>query len=100
MHSLQNKLPAKLKSDPKKQHQRSMLGWCMCAGDVQAYLDLPHPATNPNCYPIASTSAALGLQQPVDSAVWTPINACLLVFMLVAVRVATYMALRRKTTQL
>ena len=72
----------------------------LCAGDVQASLDLPHPQSNPNCLPVSSTQHALGLGQGVDSTAWTAINGCLLVFMLVALRLLTYLALRHKTTQL
>ena len=67
---------------------------------MQSFLDLPDPANNPRCFPVSDTARALGLPQPADSSTWTAINACLLVFMLIAIRMLTYIALRRKTTQL
>ena len=75
---------------------------CMqcCSGDVQLFLDSSNPQSDPNCYPVSETSRALGLPQDVNSHVWTPINACLLVGMLVVIRLLTYVALRHKTGQL
>lgn len=67
---------------------------------MQTFSDPSDPQNNPNCYPVTSTSRALGLPQEVNTHVWTPINACVLVFMLVLIRLLTYMALRHKTCQL
>ncbi|KAK9803713.1 hypothetical protein WJX73_005190 [Symbiochloris irregularis] len=69
-------------------------------GAVQTFSDPPDPQNNPNCYPVPNTSEALGLPQQVNTHVWTPINACALVGMLILIRLFTYMALRHKTSQL